>query len=150
VSNADLQREYGDKVLTLRHFYAGEHLQFDCNGKLIGTAAQGIWAVDGQLRVHRVSLAGGTLHISGARVFSFYDGQAKQMRDVASVSKAEAKAMHLRKDVAQWAKHGNKVEVDIECSQAPADTPELAKIMNTVFLAPQESLSDIVPSFWKW
>jgi TonB family protein len=149
VSNADLQKEYGDKVLTLRHFYSGEHLRFDCSGKLIGSAPLGIWSVEGQIRVNRISLTEGAFHIYGARVFSFYDDQTKQMRDVASVSKAEAKRMHLRKDVAQWAVH-DKVQVDIECSQALANLPEAAQIINTVFLTPHDKLSDFVPSFWKW
>lgn len=149
VSEADLQKEYGGKVLTLRHFYSGEHLRFDCSGNLIGTATPGIWTVEGQLRVHKVSLAGGAVHIRGERVFSFYDAETKQMRDVASVSKSEAKAKHLRKDVAQWAAHNNKVEVDVECSPAPAEMSDVAQLMNSVFLAPQESLSDFVPSFWK-
>jgi TonB family protein len=55
----------------------------------------------------------------------------------------------LRKDVAQWAAHNNKVEVDVECAQEPADMAEVAEHMNAVFLAPQESLSTAVPSFWK-
>ena len=120
VSDADLQKEYGDKVLTLRQFYGGEHLRFDCSGNLIGTVATGIWTVQGQLRVQTVSLEGGGVHIRGERLFSFYDDETKQMRDIASVSKSEAKAKHLRKDVAQWAEHQGKVKVDIDCGQSPS------------------------------
>lgn len=149
VSDADLQREYGSKILTLRHFYAGEHLRFDCGGNLIGTASPGTWTVEGQLRAHKVSLAGSVIHISGERVFSFYDDETKQMRDIASLSKNEAKAKQLRKDVAQWASHNGKVEVDIDCGQAPADMAEVAQFVSGVFLAPQDPLADVVPSFWK-
>jgi hypothetical protein len=32
VGDSDLQREYGGKVLTLRHFLPGNHLRFDSSG----------------------------------------------------------------------------------------------------------------------
>src|SRR5271169_5651721 len=50
VSDADLQKEYVGKVLTLRQFYPGGQLHFDATGKPASTVAPGPWTLDGQLR----------------------------------------------------------------------------------------------------
>jgi hypothetical protein len=46
VSDADLQREYGGKVLTLRQFYPGGQLHFDATEQAVQHSCA--WCVDGR------------------------------------------------------------------------------------------------------
>jgi hypothetical protein len=50
-----LKSEYSDKVVTLRHFYSGEHLKFRPDGTLEGYASTGPWTLDGQAK-YRISI----------------------------------------------------------------------------------------------
>jgi TonB family protein len=136
VSDADLQKEYGDKVLTFRQFYPGAHLHFDSSGKLAGNNLPGAWTTDGMLRVEKISLVNGALRIRGQRLFLFYDTGTKQMRDIRSIEKAT------------WVRDHSKVEIEIE-SAAQLEMMDVTKLMNLVFLSPDEKLLDIVPEYWK-
>jgi TonB family protein len=148
VSDAELQREYGDKVLTLRQFIPGSHLRFDQHG---GSSAseRGPWTLYGQVRVQRISLEQGVLHIRGRRVFLFYDPQTKQLRDVASVAKHDPQRKLFRKKVDEWQAQAGQVEIEVECDNPHAEMAGVVDAMNAVFLRPEEALTDAVPEYWK-
>ncbi len=137
VTDADLQKEYGDKVLTLRQFYPGVHLKFDANGKFTGSGAPGSWTTDGMVRVEKISVENGVLHVRGQRLFLFYDTSTKQMRDIRAIEKAT------------WVRDHSKVNIDIECAQAQPEMTDVNRLMRLVFLSPDEKLIDAVPAYWK-
>jgi TonB family protein len=128
VTDADLQKEYGDKVLTLRQFYPGAHLRFDSSGKCLGSAVPGSWTTDGMLRVEKISFTDRSLHIRGQRLFLEYDPATKKMR----------------------VRNHSKVLIEIEPGQAQPERADLAKIMSLVFLSPEEKLVDAVPDYWSY
>lgn len=148
-SNDDLQKEYGNKVLTLRQFYSGSHLHFDSTGKADTAGAIGPWTVDGQMRVQAISLKDGAIHIRAQRLFLFYDPATKQLRDVNTLTKQDPESKHFDKKVAKWAATTGKTEIDIECGQSDPEMTDVAKAMDAVFLASDEPLTSVVPIFWK-
>lgn len=137
VSDADLQKEYGDKVLTLRQFYPGAHLRFDSSGKLIGKTAIGSWTTDGMIRVESVSVSNNGLRIRGERLFLIFDEATHRMRDVRAVARRD------------WATAHSKVQIDIESGQPPFEMGDVEKLMGLVFLSADENLVDAVPAYWK-
>ena len=60
-----LKADYKGKVLTLRHFYHGDHLKFHSDGSLATDATEGPWTVDGQIAVEKIQLHGGPHHAGG-------------------------------------------------------------------------------------
>lgn len=149
VSNADLQNEYGNKVLTLRQFYPGTQLHFDPAGKVAGVAVPGAWTVDGQLRVQDVFLKDGAVHIRGQRLFLFFDKENRQLRDVSTVTKNEKASKYFRKKIGNWAKSKGKVEIEVESGSTQPEMADVVRAMNAVFVSPTEPLTDAVPDFWK-
>ena len=89
------------------------------------------------LRVEKIALTNGALHIRGQRLFLFYDTATKQMRDIRAIEKAT------------WVRDHSKVDIEIEAGQAQPEMPDIAKLMNLVFLSPDEKLIDAVPEYWK-
>src|SRR5689334_15169769 len=87
VNNAQLEQEYGNKVLTLRRFYPGSKLHFDSSGNLAVPEQPGPWTIDGQFRVQNISLKKGAVHIQGQRLLLFYDPATKQLRDFVTMTK---------------------------------------------------------------
>jgi len=150
VSDADLQQEYANKILTLRQFYPGSQLHFDAAGKLASTVAPGAWTVDGQLRVRTISLKDSVVHIRGQRLFFFYDLEAKQLRDVGTLTKQDKASKYFGKKIADWEAKTGKIEVEVECDQPRPEMADVAKAMNAVFLSPDEKLTEVVPDFWRW
>ncbi len=148
VSNADLQKQYGDKVLTLRQFYPGEHLHFDSDGKPLNAGVPGAWTLDGQLRVQQISLSHGALRIKGQRLFLFYDPETKKLRDLATINKHEPVRKQFRNNPVDWAAHKGKLEIEVDGVNS-TEMADVAKIMDAVFLAQPAELADVVPEFWK-
>jgi TonB family protein len=147
-----LRSEYQGKVITLRHFYSGERLRFGADGILIGEAAVGPWTVDGQLQVESIHLRGRILKIEGRRLSMFFDADRNQFRDLSSVRKDERAAKQFTKVGDRgWKKTLAKQErIDIEI-ELVSETPAAREIFlttNAIFLAPTESLAEVVPSFW--
>jgi hypothetical protein len=68
-----VKSEYLNKVLTLRHFYIGEHLSFAADGSLIGVGEIGPWTVCAQVGVKSVALLPHSVHIEGRRVCLAFD-----------------------------------------------------------------------------
>ena len=159
VSDAELQKEYEGKVLTLRQPYPGDHLHFDAAGKLAGSGSPGAWTVDGQLRVKHIFLKDSVIHIQGQRLFIFFDQETKQLRELGSLTEVELAKQFSQPDkkkqrssikkFEQWLVSAGKTETEVECDAQQPVIADLTRVMNTVFLAPEEPLANAVPEFWK-
>lgn len=141
-----LKADYLGKVLTLRHFYEGTHLTFQTDGSLLGMAEVGPWTVDGQVFVETIELHESTLQIHARRVCLVFDSKDKPYRDVLDLL-AESKAPD--RDKLQGSFWGNEVDIEILLASVPPGPQEITSAMNAVFLAPGDSLRDIVPEFWQ-
>jgi TonB family protein len=140
-----LKSDYLDKILTLRHFYEGNHLVFQSDGSLTGLAAVGPWTVDGQISVKKIQLRDRILRIRGRRVCLVFDSKAKSFRDVlASLAEFNAKDRDKLEEVFRL----KDIEIEIELSSAKPDSGEISSAMSAVFLASGESMREIVPDFW--
>lgn len=141
-----LKADYQGKVLTLRHFYKGNHLVFRGDGSLSGFAEVGPWTVDGQIFVQTIEVRGRELQIRGRRICLVFDSKKGPPRDVLEWL-AESKADDRdKREGAFWAKDVD-IEIDLDSENPDFDRVEAA--MNPVFLAPGESIRDIVPDFWR-
>jgi TonB family protein len=133
-------------VLTLRHFYSGKRLTFRADGSLAGQADTGPWTVDGQIFIQTFEVKGRDLKIRGRRVCLVFDTAKAPARDVLEWLKESKADDRDKREGAFWAKDVD-IEIKFESGNPDADTVKAA--MNSVFLAPGESMSDIVPDFWR-
>jgi TonB family protein len=136
--------DYLDKVLTLRHFYSGDHLRFRSDGTLQGDAPVGLWTMDGQIEVEDVHLHGARLEIKARRMHRTFDAQSNLQDQLSTVENGRDK---WQKDLEKSLRR-LKVEIEIEL---PNDTPgqkDIEAAINAVFLSKSEFMSDIVPSYW--
>lgn len=122
----DQLKSYAGKTLTLRHFYKGDHLWFQPDGSLVGSAEIGPWTVDGQILVKKIQRHGRTLQIEARRV---YMGFYKQKPEKISSEK--------------------KVEIEIALSSDQPGAKEVSSAINSAFQGTAESTGDIVPEYWR-
>jgi len=144
----NLESDYVNKVLTLRHFYTGNHLSFAANGTLIGLEATGPWTLDGQLRVQRIELRGQSLDIQGRRLSLVFDKKGKPSRDVVElIDESEPNADERRKMEEPFLNR----TVEIEIALGPGETieAEIESAMDAVFVKPSESMAELVPDCWR-
>ena len=140
-----LKANYLDKVLTLRHFYEGEHLQFQPDGTLIGPAVVGPWTVDGQIAIKSIEVDGRVLRIRGRRVCLVFDDKAKTFRDVVTWL---AQSKIKDRDTLEEYFRNKDVDVEIELRSEKPDPAGVSSAMSVVFLASWEPIRDFVPDFW--
>jgi TonB family protein len=136
--------DYLEKVLTLRHFYSGEHLKFHPDGTLQGNAPLGSWTVDGQIEVEDIHVRGAQLVIRGRRIHRIFDGQQKPLDQLATVRNAPGKE---QKDLEKDLQH-LKVEIQIELPTQNPDEKDVSAAIHAVFLTSSDSMMDIVPAYW--
>ena len=140
-----LASDYTGKVLTLRHFYTGEHLKFHADGTLDGDSPIGPWTVDGQLLVTEAKLQKSTLVIRGRRLILLYDSKSKTFQDALTVVK---NSDHKDRDVEKWLR-ALDVDIEIALSTEQPEQKEISAAMQAVFLTPGESMIDIAPACWR-
>ncbi len=142
-----LKADYVGKTLTLRHFYQGEHLSFQSDGSLVGSAGAGPWTVDGQIEVKHIKQHGRALQIEGRRVYLVFDSKRKPpYRDVLD-SLAESNVKD--RDKLEKVFRDKRVAIEIALNSDQPDSKEVTAAMNSVFLGPNESVSDVVPEYWR-
>jgi TonB family protein len=137
--------DYLEKVLTLRHFYSGEHLKFQSDGTLQGTASIGPWTLDGQIEVEDVNLHGAQLLIKGRRIHRTFDTQHNP-QDLLTII-----GNNPNKQQKKLAKELRRLQVEIEI-ELPSEKPtenDVASAIHAVFLTTSESMMDIVPAYWQ-
>jgi len=140
-----LASDYTGKVLTLRHFYVGEHLKFRADGTLEGDSPIGPWTVDGQLLVTEAKLQKSNLIIRGRRLILLYDSKLKTFQDSLTVVK---NSDHKDRDVEKWLR-ALDVDIEIALSTEKPEQKEVSAAMQAVFLTPGESMIDITPACWR-
>ena len=141
---AQIKFDYLDKVLTLRHFYSGDHLRFRSDGTLQGDAPLGPWTLDGQLEVEDVQLHGAHLLIKGRRIHRVFDAQHNPQDELSRVENGQDKQS---KDREKALRH-LKVEIEIELPNDKPDQKDISTAMHAVFVFGSESMLDVVPSYW--
>lgn len=141
-----LRTEYVGKVLTLRRFYKGDHLSFRADGTLDGDARIGPWTIDGEIFVNKAFASGTTLHLKGRRLVLLFDSKTKTFQDtLMHLEEYRGKDRTRVEDLL----NGMKVEIDIRLSQEATDAQQISKAMQAVFLAPNESMTNVVPDYWR-
>ncbi len=140
-----LKSDYLGKVLTLRHFYQGDHLSFQSDGPLIGFADVGPWTLDGQIEVQEIALGDRSLKIRARRICLVLDSKTKSSRDVLDML-AESNAKD--RDRLEGLFRAKEVDIEIALRSDRPDSKEISSAMNAVFLTPEESIRDFAPDFW--
>ncbi|HYM76176.1 MAG TPA: energy transducer TonB [Candidatus Dormibacteraeota bacterium] len=141
-----LRAGYLDKVLTLRHFFKGDHLSFQPDGSLIGVGEIGPWTLDGQVLVKGMEVSPHTLRIQGRRVCLIFDAKGKPYRDILALLD-ELKTENRDKMESDFL--DNSVEIEIALVSGKPDLREASSAIDAVFLKPGESLADILPDYWR-
>ena len=143
-----LKSEYLNKVLTLRHFYIGEHLSFAVDGSLIGVGEIGPWTVNAQVHVKSIELLPHSVHIEGRRVCLAFDVKANPYRDVLDLIDESEPDINKRKALEEYFLNNN-VDIKIDLSSEQSDLSEISAGMEAVFLKTNERIADIVPDYWQ-
>jgi TonB family protein len=137
--------DYQGKILTLRHFYAGEHLKFHADGTLEGDAPIGPWTVDGQLLVNEAKLQKSNLVIRGRRLILLYESKSKTFQDALTVARnSDQQSRDIEKSL-----RALDVDIEIALSTEQPEQKEVSASMQAVFLTSGESMIDIVPACWR-
>jgi TonB family protein len=132
VAQTDAQKSFADRlnsswkknVVTLRVFDSRNELAFSGDGTPQGQPKLGAWIFDSKIEVSKVQWKD-ALQIEGKRLWVFFKGE--QMK---------------------YAREGGKVKVRIEVLAAA--TPEqMQSVVNRIFLAPPDTMAEIVPQEWK-
>jgi TonB family protein len=148
---ANLRDEYRDQLLTLRSFLAGKELEFDAEGKPVGSAEPGPWTTWGLLQVRSLKVCGKKLRIEAQRVFLTYDPAQKRF---VSVLKLEGL---LAAWPSQTGESGNLRQKELRDLGKTRIAIRLAEVsekgirtaLRKVFLGPDELLEDAVPAYWR-
>jgi TonB family protein len=139
-----LKADYKGKVLTLRHFYHGDHLKFHSDGSLAADAADGPWTVDGQIAVEQIQLHGGLLEIKGRRIYVIFDSKSKPQDTLTTLNSYKGED---RKDAEKLLRH-SPVEIEVELVSTIPASDEVAAALRAVFAVPGDSLMEVVPDYW--
>lgn len=124
---------------------------FQADGSLIGRAEVGPWTVDGEIFINTIETRGRMLRIRGRRVCLVFDRRKEAERDVLE-SLEETRANNRDPDDLDKRERtfrAKDVAIDIQLEAENPDAEVVKAAMNRVFLAPNESMSDIVPDFWR-
>jgi len=140
-----LKADYKGKVLTLRHFYHGDHLKFHSDGSLATDATEGPWTVDGQIAVEKIQLHGGLLEIKGRRIYVIFDSKSKPQDTLTILDSYKGKD---RKDVEKLLRQ-SAVQIEVELLSTTPGPDEVASALRAVFAVPGESLMEVVPDYWR-
>jgi len=153
--NRDLEKQlnwqYTDKILTLRHFYEGDQFRFQSDGRLRGGAPMGPWTLDGQIEVKEVHVRGKLLEIEGRRVEIVFDPKnlsnhsPKPLDLLANLDNYTGK----EREILQKYLLRKEVTVEIEMPSGKATEEGATAAMRAVFVLPGESMTEAVPDFWR-
>ena len=121
--NAQLRKEYGNKIVLLRNFCEGKSLHFNADGSLQGNCHPGSWTTS-FLYVKNIWVNAGNVQFDGKRV--------------AQIAKDGVFKPYLTED---------DLSVRIDLSGSSAD--EIHAALDRTFVGPQERVSSLVPTYWK-
>jgi TonB family protein len=140
-SDPQLMSEYVGKVLTLRHFYAGNRLRFHFDGSLsLNDVPVGPWTVDGQILIERIQVESSVLYLQGRRIV-LCAGEERMQDCLTLIPTNNKDAVKFLRD--------RHVRIDVELPSERPDQKQIADAMNAVFLTPESSLLDFAPDYWR-
>lgn len=139
-----LKSLYVDNILTLRHFYTGQHLNFRPDGALVGNAPIGPWTIASQFRVKEIRIKGSSIIVKGRRIRWIFDAQGEAHDQMMRYEGCSGKC-----DVQKKALEEAALEIEIKLPSDKATEEETMAAVNAVFLSAGESMLDIVPPFWQ-
>jgi len=151
----DLQKqlnwEYADKVLTLRRFYAGDHLKFLFDGRLVGDAPIGPWTLDGRVEVKQIHVRNGLLEIKARRIHIVFDSKAPAHHastPIDQMSVLNGLSGKIRDDIEKSLRK-MEVSIEIELPSGKPNEKDIDSAIHAVFLMPGESMIEAVPPYWR-
>jgi TonB family protein len=144
-----LNFDYLEKVLTLRHFYSGKQLRFHADGTLSADAPVGPWTIDGQIEIQKIELRGALLVVEARRIHRIFDTQLKPLDQLTALNDSHEKSQtdlekDLKKDLQRL-----KVKIEIELPNDKPDEKDVSSAIHAVFLLSTESMMEIVPAYWR-
>ena len=120
-----LNATYKGKILLLRNFYSGRHLEYDQNGMLLGGAGSAPWTL-AYIEIARVTILTQSIEIVGNRVGMLF--QNEKLRPVL-IGK-------LKIRIARPA-----LNIDTEAALDPT--------FSKIFIEPREDLRPLLPDYWR-
>ena len=123
-----LTPEYEGLVRTLRTFYSGASLRFNARGEPVSVGAPVPWTLGARIAVANLRVRPGKLEIGGTRLFLAYD--------------------HRQKELQPWVTTMN-LRVDIALELKTSDESAVRSALNKIFLARDEKIEDVLPSYWR-
>lgn len=75
----ELKKSLEKNVVLVRHFYQGKKIKFEADGTATG-AKEGIWTVDGYVKIRKIQIKNGAILIDGERLAAIYDPRQNNMR----------------------------------------------------------------------
>jgi TonB family protein len=140
-----LASDYPNKIVTMRHFYAGDRLRFYADGTLVESAPAGTFTSDGRIEVRDANLQEGLLTVRGRRIYLVYDAKRKQLVD--ALNTIGDSPTKQQKEIEKTLR---KRMVTVEIQMAPDPDPkEIPEALRAVFLGPEEPLTNIAPPYYR-
>jgi TonB family protein len=135
----DLQRylrnQYQGKTLLLRGFYSGENLLYDSSGDLANPENSGDWTANGFVGLNEIHASGNRISIDAQRLVAIMSDGMFQLRP----------AQRMVSDTERGAA---VVAIEIDLGSNPS-LEQAKSALSKIFLGSQDSLSDLVPNYWK-
>jgi len=149
-----LRSKYQNHIVTLRNFYLGEKLNFDSDGKLIGTAELDSWTVASQMQVEKMRVLNDGVEFRGKRVF-LSAGSNNHFRSLFPVGTGwngpdawlfeDTKEKNKSKQLAKL----RDLTIHLRLEPGMINEGSVRELIAKVILAPSEKLSSVVAPFWK-
>ena len=128
-----LKSEYTGKILTLRHFYHGDHLKFRSDGSLASDANEGPWTVDGRIAVEEIRLHDGLLEINGRRIYVIFDSKSRPQDTLTILGNYKGEE---RKEVEKLLRKGSATKIEVELLSTTPGSDEVFSALRAVFAVP--------------
>jgi TonB family protein len=146
-----LNWKYGDKVLTLRHFFKGDHLKFLSDGRPSGNSEVGPWTLYGRIVVKTIQVKGRVLEVKARRVRIVFDPKALTNKVPTPLDQLTMLDSLTGKQRNETEKFLRKLDVTIEIDFPSSDptNSDADSTMQAVFFMPEDSMVDAVPTHWR-
>jgi hypothetical protein len=124
----DLNQQYRDKVLFLRHCLAAASQEYDSEGRVLTKSEEEPWPRYGRIIVRNITISENKLELEGNREIYQFD-ESKQ--DFVSVA------------------DGERLTIRISVSRRPATLDETVAILGRVFAVTQSDVINVTPPIWR-
>jgi TonB family protein len=123
-----LNKKFLNQFMIIRNFYPGNILSYSSDGKILSGGISGIWTLHGYFQPNKITLSKEKISLYGRRLYWTYNYLAEQPRLVP---------------------YPETTTIKIAKTPEFKDYLSIISLLNKVFLASNEKLEDIVPSYWK-